>query len=126
ATFYDQTDTNHKLRWELYNHFLTNHAPYVQALPSRGWIHEVRSATRSEVLSKLAGLLSTPTLLVQAGKDHYVDMQAQNRFVQEHRALTSNRIRKIRFADAYHSVWRGHDYERVLEEALTHFRRHAD
>jgi lysophospholipase len=121
AKFEDQTDTNHALRWKHYNDFLSQHPQFVQNNPSRGWIAEIKRATQPQAIESYAKAVNIPVLMLQAGRDSYVDTEGQNDLVALHQAHTFDRIRKIHFSDAFHSIWRGRDYDSVQSLVTKHF-----
>ncbi len=120
--FSEQTDTNHEGRWTLYNDLLATNPEAVQSMPSRNWIQQVERSTTSSML-KTAAKHSVPLILFQAGGDTYVDIKTQDEYLTYHGEAGGNSVMIHHFPDAYHSVWRGQNYEEALELTLKQFGR---
>jgi alpha-beta hydrolase superfamily lysophospholipase len=95
-----------------------------QAYPSRGWIKEVKKHTTDENLTLISKGFRIPTLLLQAGKDSYVDIARQN-FVKSKLGTqipgANDCLQIWSFADDRHSIWRGLAHEAVFREMLKHY-----
>lgn len=122
ATFADNTDTNHETRWNLYNQFLTENPQLVQSPPSRQWIQAIQSATSDKELKRIAKGLAVPVLLLQAGQDKYVDIAGQNDLFDYHKKARLKQLTVQTFPTAFHSIWRGKDFEQVHELILKHLK----
>lgn len=122
AKFADNTDGNNELRWSLYNRFLRDNPQMVQSPPSRNWIQEIKAATTDVALKRIARNLKTPTLLLQAGKDEYVDTTAQDFVAGAHKRAGLKNLAIQKFPTAYHSIWRGDDYSTVYDLIVDTFR----
>ena len=129
ATFEGQTDSTSKERWHLYNQFLSSKMHIAQAFASRGWIAEVKKHTTDQNLTLIAKAFRVPTLLLQAGKDSYVDIDRQN-FIKSQLDSqlpeAKNCLRIWPFSAEYHSIWRGISHEPVFKEVLMHFLKTKD
>lgn len=122
ATFADNTDTNDQTRWGIYNKFLTDNTQLIQSPPSRNWIQAIQAATAEKELKRIAKGLTIPMLLLQAGQDKYVDIAGQNDLLAHHKAAKLKNVTLKKFPTAYHSIWRGKDYEEVHELILKHLK----
>ena len=125
ATFEGQTDTTSKERWQLYNQFLASHMDVAQAFPSRGWISEVKKHTSDQNLARISKGFKVPTLILQAGKDSYVDINRQS-FVKTQLDTqlpnAKNCLRIQQYPAEYHSIWRGVFHESLFQDVLKYYR----
>jgi len=122
ATFAENTDTNDETRWNIYNRFLTDNRQLIQSPPSRNWIQAIQTATSDKELKRIAKGLAVPVLLLQAGQDRYVDVAGQNDLFAYHKNAKLKQLTIQKFPTAYHSIWRGKDYEEVHELILRHLK----
>jgi lysophospholipase len=118
ATFAENTDTNDETRWSIYTQFLTDNSQLIQSPPSRNWIQAIQTATAEKELKRIAKGISIPVLVLQAGQDKYVDIAGQNDLLQHHRNAKLKNLTLQKFPTAYHSIWRGKDFEQVHELIL--------
>jgi lysophospholipase len=122
ATFAENTDTNDETRWDIYNQFLTDNTQLIQGPPSRNWIQAVQTATSEKELKRIAKGLAIPVLLLQAGQDKYVDIAGQNDLLKHHKSANLKNVTLKKLPTAYHSIWRGKDFEEVHELILKHLK----
>ncbi|GEM_PF-6589153 len=122
ATFAENTDTNDETRWGIYNKFLTDNSQLIQSPPSRNWIQALQTATAAKELKRIAKGLAIPVLLLQAGQDKYVDVTGQNDLLTQHKTTKLENLTIKKFPTAYHSIWRGKNFEEVHELILKHLK----
>jgi lysophospholipase len=125
ATFESQSDTTSSTRWEHYNNFLRKNFDIAQAHPSRKWILKMVEATSDESLSRIAKGIRVPTLLLQAGKDTYVDISMHNLVKNMHEEYFGTNGKVCLKVNYYpqenHSIWRGSRHREVFDLILSHF-----
>lgn len=112
-----------------YQHLLDVYHEYPEIQlhgPTYHWVKEAMEAGKEVIAS--ARLITTPLLLMQAGKEHLVDNNAQNEFIDALRQAGHLRPGEgfIRYDEAAHEILFDHDAIRVaaLTQVLRFFEQH--
>ncbi len=105
--------TTSEARWKAFNQLHLDHPEIALGGPTNKWLVESILATRD--LRERAGMLETPTLLLQPSDDEVVDSEGQDKVCR-----AAKRCRTLRFEGAKHELFIEDDAHRTraLDETL--------
>lgn len=114
--FENNRTTNSPERFEIKRQVYLAHPEIFQSGPSNGWVAEALRATWAA--DELAPTIKTPLLILQAGDDHFVGLEAQAEFCK-----LAPTCRLQTFATARHELVQAQDADRkaVLDALFAHF-----
>jgi len=103
-TFASQLVTSDRARFERAQSFLRQHPTLRLAGPTWGWLEAAYRSMHMVMASGYAEAITTPVLMVGAGRDRIVDVEAEREF-----AARLPRGRYVEFADAEHEIMMEND-----------------
>ena len=103
-TFATQLVTSDRARFERAQSFLREHPTLRLGGPTWGWLEAAYRSMRTVMAPGYAEAITTPVLMLGAGRDRIVDVEAEREF-----AARLSRGRYVEFADAEHEIMMEND-----------------